>query len=71
MMKRLFALAILFNVSVGLVGCSDRAGALLFGEDDKEDQKFYASEGATQIIGDGNTFTEINNAPAPTPTPTP
>jgi hypothetical protein len=56
---------------VMFTGCSDRAAALLYGEDDKEDQKFYASEGATQIIGDGNTFTEINNAPAPTPTPTP
>ena len=69
-MKRLFALAILFSAGVGLVGCSDRAAALLYGEDDEEDQKFYVNEGSgTQVIGDGNSFVEVEKAPAPTPTP--
>jgi len=69
-MKRLFALATLCSVFVGLVGCSDRAAALLYGEDDEEDQKFYVNEGSgTQVIGDGNSFVEVEKAPAPTPTP--
>ena len=51
-------------------GCSDRAAALLYGEDDEEDQKFYVNEGSgTQVIGDGNSFVEVEKAPAPTPTP--
>jgi hypothetical protein len=55
---------------VMFTGCSERAAALLYGEDDEEDQKFYVNEGSgTQIIGDENTFTE--NAPAPAPTPNP
>jgi hypothetical protein len=72
-MNRLFALAILFSVSVGLSGCSDRAAALLYGEDDKEDNTFYVNEGSgTQVIGDDNSFSETSNVnPAPTPTATP
>ena len=55
---------------VMFTGCSERAAALLYGEDDEEDQKFYVNGGSgTQIIGDENTFTE--NAPAPAPTPNP
>jgi hypothetical protein len=51
-------------------GCSDRAAALLYGEDDEEDQKFYVNEGSgTQVIGDGNSFVEVEKVPAPTPTP--
>ena len=55
---------------VMFTGCSDRAAALLYGEDDEEDQKFYVNEGSgTQVIGDGNSFVEVERVPAPTPTP--
>jgi len=55
---------------VMFTGCSDRAAALLYGEDDEEDQKFYVNEGSgTQVIGDGNSFVEVEKVPAPTPTP--
>ena len=69
-MKRLLATAVLLFVFAGFTGCSDRAAALLYGEDDEEDQKFYVNEGSgTQVIGDGNSFVEVEEEPAPTPTP--
>lgn len=61
-----FVLAALFSS-----GCSDRAAALLYGEDDKEDNTFYVNEGSgTQVIGDENSFAETKTInPVATPRP--
>jgi hypothetical protein len=69
-MKKIFSVflcvfALLFS------GCSDRAGIMLFGEDDPEDRDLIAieSNSGTVNVGKGNSVVTNPTPTEPTPEP--